>query len=315
MNPQISVIVPVYNGERYLHECLDSIINQTFCDFELILLDDGSSDQSGKICDEYAKRDQRIRIIHKQNEGINATRRRGVHEAKGTWVCFCDNDDSLPQDALSNMYRFTENTDIVVGFPEIPQHKEQLTLMECRQFLISGGRIPPTPWAKLYRKSILSDDIFDFPREIDGEEDMIMNIRLFFKIDRAPRFIFKKVYNFRRNTISVSHTKECSIEHEDIFDSVRSLSIPSSLRDTYMPSILHSRINGLVSVAISNPKTICKKKHPYMKKLMNDIERYHYHCSFSEWLLLYVKSSFFVRVIAYLWKISNFIKYHLGFVN
>ena len=99
MNPQISVIVPVYNGECYLHECIDSILNQSFTDFELILLDDGSSDKSGKICDEYAEKDQRIRVIHKDNEGINATRRRGVNEAKGIWVNFCDNDDSLPVDA------------------------------------------------------------------------------------------------------------------------------------------------------------------------------------------------------------------------
>lgn len=88
MNPQISVIVPVYNGERYLHECIESILNQSFTDFELILVDDGSLDKSGQICDEYAKKDQRIRVIHKNNEGINATRRRGVQESKGGWICF-----------------------------------------------------------------------------------------------------------------------------------------------------------------------------------------------------------------------------------
>ena len=100
MNPQISVIVPVYNGERYLHECIDSILNQSFTNFELILVNDGSKDSSAQICDDYAKKDHRVRVIHKQNEGINATRRRGVREAKGTWINFCDNDDSLPQDAL-----------------------------------------------------------------------------------------------------------------------------------------------------------------------------------------------------------------------
>ena len=82
MNPQISVIVPVYNGEQYLHECIDSILNQSFTDFELILVDDGSKDGSGQICDDYAKKDYRVQVIHKQNEGINATRRRGVQELK-----------------------------------------------------------------------------------------------------------------------------------------------------------------------------------------------------------------------------------------
>lgn len=315
MNPQISVIVPVYNGERYLHECIDSILNQNFTDFELILLDDGSSDNSGTICDEYAKKDKRVRVIHKDNEGINATRRRGVKEGKGVWISFCDNDDSLPTDALDNLYELTDDTDIVIGFPETPRHKKQLTLKECRQFLISGKRVPPTPWAKLYRKDILSDDVFEFPREIDGEEDMIMNIRLFFKIERPPRFIFKKVYNFRRNPISVSHTKVSSIEHEEIFDSVRSQSIPSHLKDSYMPYILHSRINGLVAIAANTPNIICVKRHPYMKRLIHDIEQYNYHCSLPEWLLLHTKSPLLVRIVANLWVISNFIKYHIGFIN
>ena len=107
MNPLISVVVPVYNGERYLRECIDSILNQTFTDLELILLDDGSSDNSGKICDDYALKDKRVRVIHKDNEGINATRRRGVSEAKGTWISFCDNDDSLPLDALHWFPRYS----------------------------------------------------------------------------------------------------------------------------------------------------------------------------------------------------------------
>lgn len=144
MNPQISVIVPVYNGECYLHECIDSILNQSFTDFELILLDDGSSDKSGKICDEYAEKDQRIRVIHKDNEGINATRRRGVNEAKGIWVNFCDNDDSLPVDALKNLFNLTEGTDIVIGFPDTPNYNRTLSLEECRRNMITAKLLPPS---------------------------------------------------------------------------------------------------------------------------------------------------------------------------
>ena len=230
MNPQISVIVPVYNGERFLHVCIDSILNQSFTDFELILVDDGSKDGSAHICDDYAKKDQRVRVIHKQNEGINATRRRGVREANGMWINFCDNDDSLPQDALENLYCLTENTDIVIGFPDTPNYCRELSLDDCRRNMITARLLPPSPWAKLYRHSLLTDDIFDFPREIDGEEDMIMNIRLMFKITRAPHICFKKVYNFRRNTASVSHTKKASLEHEEIFDKIRAISIPSDVR-------------------------------------------------------------------------------------
>lgn len=102
--PKISVIVPVFKGEEYLGACLDSILAQSFRDFELIVLDDGSPDHSGDICDEYARRDNRIRVIHKQNEGINRTRLRGVREARAEWVTFSDDDDTMEPDALEKLY-------------------------------------------------------------------------------------------------------------------------------------------------------------------------------------------------------------------
>ena len=315
MNPQISVIVPVYNGEKYLHECIDSILNQSFTDFELLLVDDGSKDGSGQICDDYAKKDYRVQVIHKQNEGINATRRRGVQEAKGIWICFCDNDDSLPADALGDMSRLTDNTDIVIGFPETPCHKRQLTLTECRQFLISGKRVPPTPWAKLYRRNILSDDVFSFPREIDGEEDMIMNIRLFFKIERPPHICFKKVYNFRRNIASVSHTKKASLEHEEIFDKIRAISIPSDVISYYMSEILWSRLNGLVSIAFNNPESIVEWEHPYLVQLKSDIKRYQYKLNLQQWLMVHIRTKKILKLCAFMIMVKNFIRYRLGLNN
>ena len=92
-NPTISVIVPVYNAEKYLSRCMDSILVQTFTCFELLLVDDGSTDCSGRICDEYAKRDTRIRVIHKENGGVSSARNLGLDNAKGEWICFCDSDD------------------------------------------------------------------------------------------------------------------------------------------------------------------------------------------------------------------------------
>lgn len=315
MSPQISVIVPVYNGERYLHECLDSIVNQTFSDFELILLDDGSSDRSGQICNEYAGRDPRIRVIHKQNEGINATRWRGVCEAKGVWISFCDNDDSLPQDALSILYALTENTDIVIGFPNTPNYRRELSLDECRRNMITAKLLPPTPWAKLYRRSLLTDEVFNIPREIDGEEDMIMNIRLMFKITRAPRICFKKVYNFRRNTTSVSHTKKASLEHEDAFDKARAKSIPSNVITNYMTEILQSRLNGIVSIAYNNPENIIDWQHPYLVQLKSDITKYQYRLNLQQWLLVHTHIKFLLKFYGFTIILKNFIRYRLGLNN
>lgn len=101
MNPKISVIVPVYNVEKFLRRCIDSILAQTFTDFELLLIDDGSKDKSGEICDEYAAKDARIRVFHKQNGGVSSARNLGIDKAQGEWVYFVDSDDWIEIETLS----------------------------------------------------------------------------------------------------------------------------------------------------------------------------------------------------------------------
>lgn len=92
-NPKISIIVPVYNAEKYLNRCIDSILSQTFKDFEVLLVDDGSKDKSGAICDEYAKKDNRVRVFHKENGGVSSARNVGLDEANGKYISFVDSDD------------------------------------------------------------------------------------------------------------------------------------------------------------------------------------------------------------------------------
>ncbi len=104
----ISIIVPVYNTEKYLHRCVDSILEQTYTDFELLLINDGSTDLSGVICDEYAMRDSRVRVFHKENGGVSSARNLGLDNAKGEWVAFCDSDDYVYPSWLQN-YSIIEN--------------------------------------------------------------------------------------------------------------------------------------------------------------------------------------------------------------
>lgn len=111
----ISVIVPVYNVEKYLHRCIDSILAQTYSDFELLLIDDGSKDSSGEICDEYAAKDSRVRVFHKENGGVSSARNLGLENAKGEYVTFCDSDDYVGEDWLDS-YRevMHENVDLAI---------------------------------------------------------------------------------------------------------------------------------------------------------------------------------------------------------
>lgn len=311
----ISVVVPVYNGERYLRECIESILSQNFDNFEIVLVDDGSKDNSGIICDEYAQNHENIHVFHKKNEGINKTREFGVNVSKGEWISFVDQDDTLQKNALSELWEKHFDTDIVIGFPDTPTHKKVLTLEECRENAITAKLFPPTPWAKLYRKSILTCEVFDFPRGIDGEEDMIMNIRLIFKIIRPPHFVFKKVYNFRRNLNSVSHKKKASLEHEVLFDRVRKESIPSNEICKYMHAIINSRLNGLTGVAYSYPKILCNKKLEYLTQLRKDIKEFNYKLNLQEWSLLNFHKSQLYKALSLLIMVKNFIRYHLNLNN
>ena len=103
--PKISVIVPVYNVEKYLRRCIDSILGQTFTDFELILVDDGSPDGCPAICDEYAKKNSRIRVIHQENQGQAAARNQAIAQAVGEWVCFVDSDDMIHPQMVEHLYQ------------------------------------------------------------------------------------------------------------------------------------------------------------------------------------------------------------------
>lgn len=105
MEPKISVIVPVFRAEQYLNACVDSILSQTFSDFELVLIEDGSPDQSGAICDEYAQRDERVRVIHQSNQGQAAARNHALPMTRGKWLCYVDSDDRIHPQMLEYLYR------------------------------------------------------------------------------------------------------------------------------------------------------------------------------------------------------------------
>ena len=96
--PKISIVSPVFNVEKFLARCLDSLVNQTLSDIEIILVDDGSPDNSGRICDEYAKKDDRVIVIHKENGGVSSARNVGIDKAKGKYICFVDSDDYVSKD-------------------------------------------------------------------------------------------------------------------------------------------------------------------------------------------------------------------------
>lgn len=127
MNPKVSIIVPVYNVENFIHECINSILKQTFTDFELILVDDGSVDLSGAICDDYSKQDKRIKVIHKENGGQSSARNRGIEAAKGDYIGFIDSDDWISDEMYMILYTKAIDTNADIIACNIIMHNKDLT--------------------------------------------------------------------------------------------------------------------------------------------------------------------------------------------
>lgn len=169
---KIGVIVPVYNVEAYLRKCVDSILAQTFPDFELILVDDGSSDTSGAICDEYAERDRRVRAVHTENRGVAAARNRGLEENRSEYITFVDPDDWAAREYLETLYRLAEahQADLLAGcIRNISEGEriqadgswkwaaaEPVSRAEIyRRMFLCEGNTSVSPCAKLYHRSVL----------------------------------------------------------------------------------------------------------------------------------------------------------------
>lgn len=183
VSPKISVIVPVYNVEQYLPKCIDSILAQTFTDFELLLIDDGSPDNSGAICDEYARKDPRIRVYHEENGGVSSARNLGIENAKGCWLSFIDADDWVEHNYLSAFVDITKSVqvDMVVSSQYIDGdkliHIDEIVLSseEARNQLLKFNGFPTSLCMSLYRREVLND--LSLSTEIHHWEDFEFQYR------------------------------------------------------------------------------------------------------------------------------------------
>lgn len=191
--PLVSVIVPVYNAEKYLNRCVDSILSQTMTDFELLLIDDGSKDDSGRICDEYSEKDARVRVFHKPNGGVSSARNLGLDNAEGKWITFCDADDVVLPSWLSNFIdNACDSVDYVVqGFltDKTMFESDDIEFTNRRKFsfsfegtmedgllLMSKNTMLGYVWCKLFRYSIIKQFGVSFNEAYNYQEDIIFNL-------------------------------------------------------------------------------------------------------------------------------------------
>lgn len=186
--PDVSIIVPVYNGEKYLPRCIDSILIQSYNDFELIVVDDGSSDGSPSICDAYARKDTRVRVIHQSHRGVSSACNRGIADAGGQYLMFCDGDDYAEPDWVETLYHAIERCPSDFVFSAFYMDEGG----SSRAVRLSGGdypgRIPAEEyfdiyqkgfsayrWNRVYRSELVKGQI-RFDEEVSIGEDVLFNI-------------------------------------------------------------------------------------------------------------------------------------------
>ena len=210
---KVSVIIPVYNTIKYLPKCLDSVINQNYQNIEIILVDDGSSDGSEKICDDYEKKDSRVIVFHQENGGVSLARNNGIKKASGEYICFIDADDFVHSDYIKTLVdNLNENT---LSICQIEKFQENVNIpingntgkkiLDKDHFIdLCNMSLLNTPCCKLYNKNIIEKNKVFFDTKISLGEDLLFNLNYLKYIDKIV-VANQKLYYYRRseeNTLS-----------------------------------------------------------------------------------------------------------------
>lgn len=209
---KISVIVPVYNTEKYLRRCVDSILAQTFTDFELLLIDDGSTDGSGAICDEYAKKDSRVRVFHKENGGVSSARNLGLDNAIGEYITFIDSDDFIEKSYFEMLSQY-KDPDIVVSyyiaegwngwistpFPDLSFNEKNIKYF-LEKYLISCN----VPWGKFLKRKIVEKHKIRFDLNFAYGEDTLFIMDYLYYVNNVEMNSWKMYHYDCTNEVSLS---------------------------------------------------------------------------------------------------------------
>lgn len=240
MEKLVSIIVPIYNAEHYLVQCLDSIINQTYRNLEIILIDDGSIDNSLSICNLYASIDERIIVVHKENGGVSSARNHGIIKSKGYYILFVDSDDTIERTYVEDLVIVNEDDSydlIICGFKEVYTYKN-LSRINLISENLSGNikddyyklnDFCKSPYVKLYKAEIIRNKNILFPLTIRIGEDQVFN-HLYLHYVTKYNFVNKSLYNYYiRESFSLS--KACS--KKDFNDTIHRLEIEKNFLYTH----------------------------------------------------------------------------------
>ncbi len=212
----ISIIVPIYKVESYLRQCVESILNQTYREIEVLLIDDGSPDRCGEICDEYARKDQRIRVFHTENQGISAARNLGLHEAKGEFIGFVDSDDWIEPDMYEVLLRGMQESETDIGVcsfwheyanaRKASDSSKAIYVGKESLLALVDGRLSNYVWNKLYRSTVFQAITFPCGRNYED----VASMHLILNQAKSVAVLDATKYHYRIRNESITKTYTAS---------------------------------------------------------------------------------------------------------
>lgn len=231
---KISIIVPVFNAEMYIERCIESVLKQTYTDFELLLVNDGSTDNSRNICDAYAQKDKRIRVITKNNEGPSAARNSALKIATGEYIGFIDSDDWIDKDMYNILVKSAQENDsdvVCSGYKYVVDSGIINTISMCAKlenYSLTTNGVPVyemfirskrgifNVWNKLYKRDIIKNNNIFFPNDKMSAEDCEFNLKIV-KYASKYTFIPEALYNYylSNNSLTRGYIKDCFQKHLD----------------------------------------------------------------------------------------------------
>lgn len=256
-----SIIVPVYNAEQYLDKCIESILTQTYKNFELLLIDDGSTDSSGDICDKYSNTDVRVKVIHKNNAGVSVARNDGMEKAKGTYICFIDSDDWIESNYLERIQAEMETCDILF-FGCVWHYEDGLTLSLCppsspcrKNIYRAIYRLLQNKsdlsyfgytWNKVFRKDIIDMFAIRFVENLSIMEDEVFSLT-YCNHAHSLKVISDPIYHYRWKEQGLMHKKKTSAECFLLAENFQALL--TEIKDDKLVDAYHSRIATYYNLA------------------------------------------------------------------
>ncbi|MGN0251604.1 MAG: glycosyltransferase family 2 protein [Oliverpabstia sp.] len=278
--PLYSVIIPVYNVENNIKRCIESVLRQSFKNFELILVDDGSSDASGVICDTYAQDDERIVVVHQKNQGVSAARNTGVSMAAGEYIVFIDSDDFVEQDLLRYLHQSDADL-VIVGFSDYLDNKViKILVDENEEWKITSAKgiekfiknqSSVFVWGKRYKKSVIDKYNIKFRYDMTFNEDIIFNNDYILKTESVVNIKWAGYYHcqYMNMTLSSTAMQKSFIERtkwrEIAYNQFKEY---PSIREIYASQMLYFAEQEIFS--ISNKKESISVKCTKIEKIITD---------------------------------------------